>query len=241
MPKVYDPGNNAWNCESWEFDGQTLTLRDKAGGIVKAFRTFSIDNFRFADLGSTVPIMNCKWGSSNLYGVLQTLVISVEAADLTDNPIVYYQWYTKDGEGDWEIIEDATDESYDITAGDYGKKIGVLVAGGGSLTGRFFLESPTVIVGSVIDATATGDAVVGETLTLAPVTVPETVAATTYEYEWYRDGQLIEGAESSTYVLVADDVDCMITGRATAVSGDAVGSGVCDPVGPILAEAPVEG
>lgn len=57
----------------------------------------------------------------------------------------------------------------------------------------------------------------------------------TYTYQWYRDGDAINGANQSTYTLVEDDVGSQITAGVTAHNGAGSVEQVSAAVGPVAA------
>ena len=121
----------------------------------------------------------------------------ITAALLPGDAAADYQWY-RDGE---EIIG-ATGSFYTVTAGDEGCFLHVVAAGTGNYTGTVegTLTSAVKITLKSISI-STNSPVVGTPITATPV--PE---GATVNYQWYRDGEEIEGATSRTYRPVLADV-----------------------------------
>ena len=130
------------------------------------------------------------------------------ATTLTTISGVGYQWY-KDG----ATIEGATDQTYETNeSGTFSVAVDL---GGCNANGSIDLDSGDF--SSSIDASDvnTIDIASGETLT---VTV--TTTATSPEYDWYLNGNLISGANGSTYeateegnykVVISQTTGCMVS------------------------------
>lgn len=87
---------------------------------------------------------------------------------------------------------------------------------------------PTALTAPV----ASGTPEVGETLSVTNGTWISQQSLT-YEYQWMRDGGPIIGATASTYLLVGDDADAMITCEVTAVNATGDESQVSNALGPV--------
>ena len=130
------------------------------------------------------------------------------AADLT------FQWLRAG-----VVIPDATDATYVVTAADRGKALTVRVTGEASGYLTTAKTSVPLAVPLVFTTTPTptiaGVATVGSTLTAVPgVWAP---LPTTLAYQWFRGGTAITGATTTTYKVVASDLDLPISVRVTAV------------------------
>jgi hypothetical protein len=117
-------------------------------------------------------------------------------------PALSYQWY-RDG----VAISKATKSTYKVTAADKGKKITVKVTAKKSGYGT---DSKTSAARSVYlefskppTSYIIGTAKAGKTLTA--VTGPWTPAATSFTYQWYRNGAKIPGATKYTYKVTSAD------------------------------------
>lgn len=84
----------------------------------------------------------------------------------------------------------------------------------------------------------TGDAIVGETLTVTPGewTGTGTVNLT---YQWRRDGDDIVGATATTYELTEDDLEAMVDVRETGTDDVGSASVLAEAVGPVEEAATV--
>ncbi|WP_052808630.1 hypothetical protein [Streptomyces cyaneogriseus] len=142
--------------------------------------------------------------------------LTCSAAWAGDNAKATWSWL-RDG----AVVFGATGRTRTLTAADYARKIScrVTVANGG---GSAVSTSPTATVaaGPGLKATTTtaasvsGTAKVGHKLTANHGTW--TPAATTYTYQWKRNGVSISGATKSTYVLAKADKGRKITVKVTA-------------------------
>lgn len=77
-----------------------------------------------------------------------------------------------------------------------------------------------------------GTPVVGNTLSVSNGTWTQAVS---YAYQWLRDSDPISGATLSTYELVADDANTMISAVVTATNPVGSASEEATPVGPVAA------
>lgn len=129
-------------------------------------------------------------------------------------PVSYtYQW-TRNG----SYIEGATAKTYTLTGEDAGQMIAVGMEPHRDGYNSPFTETAQVRV-SVPFATQptptiTGTKAVGYTLTASRGNWSP--AATTYTYQWYRDGKAIYGATKSSYKAVTADGGTKITVKVTA-------------------------
>lgn len=71
----------------------------------------------------------------------------------------------------------------------------------------------------------------GQTLTVSNGTWLNT--PTSYTYMWFRNGAVIGGATSQTYVLVGADINDMIVAQVTAINASGTGIGQSAAVGPV--------
>ncbi len=86
--------------------------------------------------------------------------------------------------------------------------------GAPSFGARLLLQPPTP-PGNQVPPTITGNVAVGETLTCNPGTW---TFSPTFEFQWLRDNQPIEGASGSTYAPTGDDAARQIACRVTATN-----------------------
>jgi hypothetical protein len=130
-----------------------------------------------------------------------------------------YQWFA-----DGNLITGETRSTFRIRAADVTSGAEISVSVTGSVAGygsRTEISTATNrVAASAFTATPvptiTGTARFGQTLTAVPGAWTPTVATgTVLRYLWKRDGVVIEGAETATYVLAADDVGKRITVEVT--------------------------
>lgn len=163
----------------------------------------------------------------------------VNAAALTQTPTprirgsaVYFEWLTVEP-GEWgpgnvnlsyqwrrngEPIPGATGRRYQVHVADIGTDVTVRVTGrrAGFQTGHTTSEPVRPVAAPLSPAPApkvSGKAVFGQTLTAdAGTWGPGTV---NLSYQWYRDGEAVEGASGRTLKLTADDVGASMKVRVT--------------------------
>ena len=129
-------------------------------------------------------------------------------ADGMENTVFSYQWY-RDG----LVIDGATEATYTPTDADFGKGITVLVSfvddrGGSSVT----LSQPTDPVQGFNDDPTGVPVMVGTFLEeevlyadLSGLVDPDGLPSA-YQYQWFKDGVAISGADQQAYALTIDDV-----------------------------------
>lgn len=124
-----------------------------------------------------------------------------------------YQWY-RDG----VMIEGATDVSYTLTQADVGSYLGASISYTDNEGFVRLAMTPDVISDSVVLNTQDdpsglvilGNPIEGEILTATELT-DEDGLPDTLNYQWYRDGILIEGANQSEYQVTAQDRDAFLS------------------------------
>ena len=116
-------------------------------------------------------------------------------------------------------VAGATGTTYTPTAKDAKQLISVAVTVTKATYSDLVAKSAAVGPVDFADLTVTGAPVisgkaqVGETLTAEQGTVRFNQSVDSQHYEWFRDGQIIPGADQVTYVLTGDDVGKRITAR----------------------------
>ena len=152
----------------------------------------------------------------------------------SEDTTVAYQWFAGS-----EPIEDATGNTYVVQAEDIGKYITLRAVmsnpnfPAATRMSRPVLVLPTAPVNTVLPA-ITGTEEVGETLTTTNGTWTGTPTPT-YTRQWRRDGDDIDGATATTYVLVAEDEGADIDVVVTATNSGGAVTATADAVGPIAA------
>lgn len=223
MPIIFDAGGNAYKCNTYEFTGSNLILRNSAGTITNSFVTSSLDNFYISD---SVEAMKANaLDEDNTYAVGQTIAATETYTDTPLSVTLVSQWQTSDdGETDWADIAEATDDTYVIASTDYGKFLRRKAFATGQAYGEKDTGASDAVIGVLASAAITGTAQVGEELTAVPTTNPESgVSPTpTYSYRWLIcdtvDGtyEAIELATSSTYTALIGDLDKFIKAEIIA-------------------------
>jgi hypothetical protein len=139
-----------------------------------------------------------------------TCAVSFDTADS-----IAYKWQ-RDGKN----IKGATSPKYALASSDYNHKVGC-VATGTNANGNTVSKSPAkkVALGPALKSTKaptiSGTAKVGKTLTCkAGAWTPK---ATSYGYQWKRNGKAIKGAKKNKYKLTAKDkaksISCTVTAK----------------------------
>ena len=159
-------------------------------------------------------------GTARVGETLTSDTTGISDGDGLDNATFAYQWLADDAE-----INGANASTYTLVAADAGKTVKVKVsftddAGNGeeltsAATGAVAAAPPPPPPNTPATGlpTITGAAQVGETLT-ADTTVIEDADGldnATFAYQWFADDAEINGANASTYTLVAADADKTIT------------------------------
>ena len=121
-----------------------------------------------------------------------------------------YQWY-RDG----VAIPGASDRTYTVSGDDYNRQLTLRVQATFG-TGQIERISNTATVGPGSSITftprITGTAVVGQTLTTLPASLPD---GWTPSYQWLSGGVKISGATASSYTLVPQDANTNVSVHVT--------------------------
>lgn len=157
--------------------------------------------------------------------------LSASAGTWNGSGLAYaYQWRRCDANGDdCSDVDGATGDGYDLSGDDVGATLRVEVTASGTRGSSAAVSEPSAVVVAPdapsieVDPVISGDPIVGSTLS---VTTGEWGSATgplTFEYAWMRctnmdgdDCAWIDGADSSTYEVIAGDVGSTISVRVTA-------------------------
>ncbi|WP_314889526.1 right-handed parallel beta-helix repeat-containing protein, partial [Cardiobacterium hominis] len=216
----------------WQRDGQpiaqangkTYTLTpDDAGHKISVHVEYT-DNKGTAekptsaalDVENTPPQPNHE-GTVNIAGegkVGSELTANISDADGVPDSGVTYQW-----QRDGQPIAQANGKTYTLTSDDAGHKISVQAtykdnAGHDENPTSDVTDIPAPPPNQPGSVAISGEAKVGSTLT-ATVSDGDDFAADNVQYQWLRDGNPIDSANSSTYTLTSDDAGHKITVRAT--------------------------
>ncbi|MBL4607687.1 MAG: VCBS domain-containing protein, partial [Pseudomonadales bacterium] len=88
------------------------------------------------------------------------------------------------------------------------------------------------------DVIISGTELEGQTLSLDAQTVQDVDGLGVFSYQWLRDGEVIEGANETSYILVTADLGAHISVNVSYVDGDGTGQTVSsDLTGPISGDA----
>jgi alpha-tubulin suppressor-like RCC1 family protein len=139
-------------------------------------------------------------------------VLTTSPGSWSEGVTLQYQW-RRSG----VIIEGATSAKYTLTNADAGHAISVVVTGtkiGFNPISRESASTDMVTGGSLVSSNPviSGDTSVGGTLV---VSAEGWDAGTDFTYEWTREGRVIPGASSSSYVLTDSDFAKLIGIRVT--------------------------
>lgn len=135
-------------------------------------------------------------------------------------PITYsYQWYRTSGLGSTPI-GGATASTYTLTAAEVGEDVWCVVtatnaAGSADESSNNVgpIASAAVAPVNTVAPVASGVVRIGEVLSCTSGTWTD---ATTYAYQWTRDGVAIGGATATTHTVVAADIAALIACEVTA-------------------------
>ena len=220
-----------WLADDTEINGanaSTYTLADAdAGKTIKVQISFTDDADNDEQLTSAVtgavaaappPPNTPATGSPTITGAAQvgeTLTADttgISDGDGLDDATFAYQWLADNAE-----INGETASTYTLVASDAGKAIKVRVsftddAGNdeeltSAATGAVAAAPPPPNTPATGSPTITGTAQVGETLTADTTGISDGdgLDDATFAYQWLADGAEINGANASTYALVASD------------------------------------
>ena len=114
---------------------------------------------------------------------------------------------------DFEVIDGATSAKYLLTVDDFGHDLRAVVRLNKAGSPEVLLAGSAIEVaaGLITKAPAPsikGKAAVGNTLT---ATTKAWIDGAELTYQWYRDGNVIDGADTDTYELTADDFEASIS------------------------------
>ena len=134
--------------------------------------------------------------------------IKLPRAQFEKSAKLTYAWY-RDG----EAIDGATSAKYLLTVDDFGHDVRAFVVATktGSPAVTFLGKAIEVSAGLIAKAPAPsikGKAAVGNTLT---VSTKAWIDGAELTYQWYRDGDAVDGANSETYDLTADDFEASMS------------------------------
>lgn len=107
-----------------------------------------------------------------------------------------------------------------------------------SLTGSQRRQgNPDIAPQNTLSPTIAGGPYTGQTLTLNRGTWSG--SGISYTYQWFRDGNEIEGATNLTYILVEDDEDAEINAEVTATNLGGSATALSDSITGLAPEAPI--
>lgn len=170
------------------------------------------------------PVIN---GAPEIGG---TLTADSDAVFEPADAAVTYQWLVAGEEVDGE-----TDSTYVIKPGDLGKQVTVRVTGSmPGIDSDSAVSAPVVVsdMNNTVPPSVSGTPRVGNTLTADPghlVQPPDSVA-----YQWFADGEAIEGATGATLVLGPDlagkQIRVVVTANKAGYTSMVIGSPDTAPV-----------
>jgi VCBS repeat-containing protein len=148
----------------------------------------------------------------------ETLSAANDLSDADGMGDVSYQWL-RDG----EVIGGATGGTYTLTEADVGSEISVRASYTDGQGTEESVTSNTLTINNVNDApeggvTISGTPAQGETLSAAN-DLSDADGMGEVNYQWLRDGAVIEGATGGSYTLTQEDVDTDISVQASYTDG----------------------
>lgn len=210
--------------------GASYVLTEADVGSAISVRTIYVDGYGETE---TVPsaatalvanINDVPTGSLTISGTPKQGEILTLHNDLHDpdgNPSsVNYQWL-RNG----VAISGATGESYELAQEDVGKAISVrVVYVDGHGTTETVTSAATTLVANSNDAPTGGLVIDGYAQQGQMLTVQNTIAdldglPSSFTYQWLRDGEVIEDATGSSYILTEADVGKQISVTTTYIDG----------------------
>lgn len=185
----------------------TVTASNSAGSVAASSRWIA----KISAAGVAVPVCSAAPALSTSTP-RSGVSISISNGTWTNSPVSFaYQWvypFLGSTFGGQPIVG-ATSSTYTPVTADAGIAIGCMVtASNGSGAGASGLAAPSSLVAAAPGLTISGTAQVGQTLTAVGGAAP---------YQWSREGSAISGATSSTYVLQAADLSCLMQVKAAGV------------------------
>jgi hypothetical protein len=183
-----------------------------------------------------------------------TLTATPATFSETDGVTLTHQWYAADGAGEPVALEGQTGTTLELTTEHVDKTITYTTAGQrGEETP--VVSDPSNALGPVVQADLPDLAVesaptialeagaeeprVGVTVEASPAVFNQDDGLS-IEHRWFRDGERLEGVDTSTYTLTPTDLGAQITYRTHAVRSADSAAVTSDPSGPIGPVVPVE-
>jgi hypothetical protein len=206
-----------WNRDGEPIEGEigaTFTAGVEDVGSVITFSVTAVKaGYTTVTLRSAPVLIGLALESTEIPTITGTptygQTLTAEAGEWAPEGVVFtYQW-KRSGVS----ISGATGPTRKLSSSDLGKTITVTVTGSKEGYTPVSLTSAGVKIGKAFSKSPvpkiTGTPTVGSKLTASIGTwSPSTV---TRKYQWYRDGEPIEGARSSSYYLQGADLDAFIT------------------------------
>ncbi|MDT9547295.1 MAG: hypothetical protein RI826_08175, partial [Chlorobium phaeovibrioides] len=131
-----------------------------------------------------------------------------------------YQWYAGD-----DAISEATASTYTLTQDEVGKVITVEVSyTDGEGTAESVTSAATAAVANVNDdpigsVTISGSVKQNETVTAVTSALVDDDGVGAFSYQWYADGEAIEGATASSQLLTESEVDAVMRVEVSYTDG----------------------
>ena len=152
------------------------------------------------ELQGTISVEKSSTFAGDILTASPNLTNSIVPGELAST--YNWQWYRGD-----ELVEGASGNSYMLTAEDYEKDIRVQITGTGNYYGNV---EATITMGVIIsgEVAISGTPMAKKTLIADIESI--TPAGTPLEYQWYSNGEAIDGANSKEYKLTLDDIGSLI-------------------------------
>lgn len=242
-------GVTSYPCASFRLGGQLenhsgyLEIFDFGGQSIQKWTGLGTYNaFKF-EFPPTAALLSVTFDEMNTFAVGSHATPQEQYTHSPHYVFIACQWQISDDKSTWTDIEDATTPNYLITEADFGKYLRRITTAYGGAYGVVVSEVSDAVVGILTEASITGTAQVGQTLTAGTTTVPASAGSPTYAYQWFiSDGtelftaySEIEDATSSTYTVLEADVGKKIKVQVTA-TGTAIGEAWSDPTEAVIVD-----
>jgi hypothetical protein len=216
-----------WKRNGVAISGATSLTYRVAAADLSALLTFSATGTKagfvsaVSTSAATTPVIAAVFGTQpvpTITGIASVgELLTARAGTWLPTPDgLSYQWRR-----DAVTIAGATSATYVLQPADAGKAISVVVTAtrtaytSASRTSTSTDPVAALVFDDAVKPTLDGTEVVGNTLRVSPG--DWTPAPTSFTYQWLRDGDPIDGANASTYTLVGEDAESVISAEVTGI------------------------
>jgi hypothetical protein len=222
-----DSSTYQWKRNGVAISGVTSSTYRVAAADLGALLTFSATGIKsgfvsaVSTSATTAAVVAAVFGTQPVPTVTGVAsvgeLLTAHAGTWLPTPTVLtYQWRRNAG-----AIVGATSATYVLQPADAGKEISVVVTATrtayttASRTSVSTEEVAALIFDDAVKPTLDGVEEVGNTLRVSPGDWSPT--PTSFEYQWLRDSEPIEGATAATYTLVGEDAETAISAEVTGI------------------------